>query len=330
LTYRAEVLESKTSKLLGNTINGKNIVVFGDSLTEFKDVANNKAWPTYASELSGANFINVAIGGTQLRQRSSRRMLLFSESITCEVDDWVFYKPNSTMNCYKCTTQHTGPWSSNDFEEITYSSELYAPLDIINMIVAATNTNVPIENRFDTQLAAARCIADHLNDYNVDQVNRLKNVDWSIIDAVVIVAGGNDYNHNHGSSGSTDINTTMGAINEIIRLLTSTYKELSIYYAANVVLWEGYTKGVGDPAKWMSVYVPPTGTTLTRAQFYDQLVEEFENNYIPCLSLYKTLGWTMYNFDEYFYTDGAHPTRGGGLFKVAKKIVSYLESSKSF
>lgn len=47
---------------------GKCIVTFGDSVTEFEDL-EGKRYSDYLAELTGAEVINVGIGGTQFRQR---------------------------------------------------------------------------------------------------------------------------------------------------------------------------------------------------------------------------------------------------------------------
>lgn len=51
---------------------GKNIVCFGDSITEFKD-SSGKGYCDYLSELTGANVFNGGIGGARLAQRYSLR-----------------------------------------------------------------------------------------------------------------------------------------------------------------------------------------------------------------------------------------------------------------
>lgn len=48
---------------------GRNIMCFGDSLTEFRMSVQNKRYTNYLSELSMANVSNAGIGGTRLAQR---------------------------------------------------------------------------------------------------------------------------------------------------------------------------------------------------------------------------------------------------------------------
>lgn len=62
-----KVLISTSNENSSKMLYGKNIVCFGDSITEFTN--NGKSVTDYIKELSGANVTNVAIGGTRLSQR---------------------------------------------------------------------------------------------------------------------------------------------------------------------------------------------------------------------------------------------------------------------
>ena len=50
--------------------NGKTVVIFGDSISEFAD-NDGKRYSDYLQDLTGATIINCGIGGTQLRQRET-------------------------------------------------------------------------------------------------------------------------------------------------------------------------------------------------------------------------------------------------------------------
>ena len=329
-----EGIAYKNSLLYSNSLANKKIVVFGDSLSEYKD-SDGKTWPQHAQEMTNADITNVAIGGTQLRQRVSI-VTVFKDDVSYAVGDRVFYKPSTKMNCYECINAHSaGAWDASDFEEVSYTNHTYpyATLDIINIVTACCDTTTPIEDRFENQIAAAQCIADHYpsDTNNPPIVARLAAIDWFKIDAVVILAGTNDYgeNNNHGESGSTDVNKTMGAINEIVRLLCTTYKHLSLYYVSPTVHWRDYSQGVGDPDKWCDVFMP-AGEQIIRGQFYDNIIAEFVLNHIPTLNLYKELGWNKYNFSDYFWQDGTHPSKGKGFFMMANKIVGFFGANKAF
>ena len=327
-------IKYQNSILYGNSLANKKFVVFGDSLSEFTD-PDGKTWSQHVQEITNADIVNVAIGGTQLRQRTPKVARAFKETVSYSVDDRVFYKPAGAtkMNCYNCINAHVGAWNDNDFEELaSYGTIPYATLDIINMIAACCDTSTPIANRFDDQIAAAQCIKDHFSDNNVAIIDRLPGIDWTQIESVIILAGTNDYGQttSHGQSGSTDINTTMGAINEMVRLLCSTYKHIALYFVSPTVHWKDYAHGVGAPGDWCDVYIPSSGEQITRGQFYDNIIAEFALNHIPSLNLYKELGWNKYNFSDYFWADGTHPTKGKGMFMMAEKIAAYIQANKSF
>lgn len=321
-------LVEKTAKPL----NGKTLVVFGDSLSEFTNPkVDGKGWIDHAKDICGANIINVAIGGTQLKQRYSKLPTLFDSTKAYSVGDWVFYKPSTTMNCYECTTQHTGAWDGNDFSEVTYNSTLYAQLDIVSIISAICNTSIETyADRLVDTIACAQCIADHnYGDDNTLIVQQLSEIDWSAVDAVVIMAGGNDFSASaFGSVDSSDKMVESGAINEIVRLMSSTYKNIPIYYSTDTVKWFNYSGGQGSDSDWCDVYVP-SGGSLTYREFFAAIVNQFKLHHIPTIDLINELGWNKWNFSNFFMDyDGTHPYKG--FRQIAEKIVCSILANKVF
>lgn len=61
-------LSDVSGPIIQGSLYGKNIVCFGDSLTELADL-NSFRYSDYLAAFSGANIVNVGIGGAQLRQR---------------------------------------------------------------------------------------------------------------------------------------------------------------------------------------------------------------------------------------------------------------------
>ena len=55
-----------------NPLEGAKILCFGDSITEFADVSTGKSYPDYLMEISGADVVNVGIGGTRLAPRRTQ------------------------------------------------------------------------------------------------------------------------------------------------------------------------------------------------------------------------------------------------------------------
>lgn len=258
----------------------KTIVCFGDSITEFKD-ESGKRYSDYIAEITGANVINVGVGGTQFRQR---------------------------------TQPLTTPTSDN---------EAYAALDIINMVKAACEQN------FEKQINAA----SHLKsiDNNIAIVESFQSIDWSSVSAVTIFAGTNDWNNapsSWGESGSTDVNTTFGAINEIVRLILTTYPHVCIYWFTPIVRWLKNDNDERTDETW-SDNVKKNDKTLK--EFSAAVAEEVSKHHLPICDMYNTLGWNQYNFSQYFKdTDGVHPTKGRGMEYIGRKIVAFINANKTF
>lgn len=277
------VVESAKSGV-ANSLVGKTIVCFGDSLTEMTDSTNSLHYSDYISYMTGANVINCGVGGSQLRQR---------------------------------TTPSTTPRDG---------SQAYAALDIINMIRAACNKD------FSMQTAANEYLITNASDDNSLAINNLKTIDWGKVDAVTIFAGTNDwYTPNTiGGSGSNDVNYTLGAINEIIRLVSSTYPHIKMLFFTPVVRWLDYseTNGVGTSANWSDEYeVPGNGTLKQEAA---AIMNEVALNHIPVCDMYNTLGWNKYNFKNYFQgSDGTHPRKEAGVMMLAKKILSFIVANNT-
>lgn len=271
--------ENASPSIVRNTLYGKNIVIFGDSLSEMTDLVNSLRYFDYMHYFSGANFINCGIGGSQLRQR-------------------LFPVSNPASN-----------------------SEAYAALDIINMVKASC------EQDFTKQIAANTYLIANTSDDNTKQITALQNIDWGKVDAVIIFAGTNDwYTPNViGVTGSNDVRYTLGAINEMIRLLLTTYPHLKIYWFTPIVRWLDYneTTGSGTDAQWSDVYSVTGNGTLK--EFSAKIQNEVVLNHIPVCDMYNSLGWNKYNFKNYFVgSDGIHPRTYNGVTYLAKKILQFI------
>lgn len=262
---------------------GKTVVCFGDSLTEFK--GNGQGYGDWIAKFTGANVIRVGIGGAQLRQR---------------------------------TTPVDNPTNVKD---------AYAALDIYNMVKSSC------EQDFTKQIAAANWLRDNAGDDNTAIIQRLVDIDWSKVDAVTILGGTNDWHNSpdsFGESGSTDANYTLGAINEIIRLLTSTYKHISLYWFTTIVRYEtpSGTSIINSRVheNWSDVWQNLAGKTLKDT--IQPIIAEVSNNKIPICDMYNTLGWNENNFSQYFNIDNSHPYNG--FEQIAKKMIGFINANRTF
>jgi lysophospholipase L1-like esterase len=280
-------------KKVDNYLKDKTIVCFGDSITEFYGREEHKRYSDYIADYTGATVINVGIGGTCIRERA-----------------------NPVID------QSAGYQDSN-----------YAALDIVNIVRAACDVRYD-ENYTYLQLAqiAAEYIRDNRpgGDDNTAQIQRLAAIDWSKVDYVTVFAGTNDWRsgdkNKWGESGSHDAYTTMGAINEIIRLISSTFKHIKLFWFTPIVRWIGYT---GTPESMIednfSDYFTYDGVTLK--ELSAKIQREVSFNHIPVCDLYNGLGWNMNNFSEYFGDNPTHPYYG--FAPIARKIVDFIKSGNS-
>jgi lysophospholipase L1-like esterase len=271
---------------LDKYLSGKTIVCFGDSLTEFKD-NDGLGYCDYINLISGANIINVGCGGAQIRQRII-----------------------PVLN----------PTSSN---------EGYAGMDLVNIVRASAN--VPFDDTHtyrDVVYNAAQYIETTIGDDNTLIIERLLAINWNKVDAVTFLCGTNDWfngGNTRGVSGSTDENTTLGAINVIIQTLLTAYPHLSIYWFTPTVRWASNIVNRND-ANWCDTIVY-NGYSLK--QLSEAIKNEVELQHLPVCDLYNTLGWNKFNFSQYFIdTDGTHPIKG--YRQIAEKIVSFIIANRVF
>ena len=254
---------------------GKTIVCFGDSITENK--YNGKSYTDWIAQITGATVINVGIGGSQIRQR---------------------------------TTPVASPSSS---------MEAYAALDICNMVMAAC------EQDFSYAQAGAEWTRDHASDDNTQIVTRLAAIDWTKVYMIILFGGTNDWNNGAGylgTSGSTNKGETLGAVNYINNLLSSTYPTVVVNWISPIVRWMNYTSGTGVASDWSDT-IEKGGLTLR--QFSKTLGDEVTLSHFPFIDIYNSLGWNMANFSSYFGSnDGTHPTKG--LEVIGKKLARLIAS----
>lgn len=151
LTQRVERLENSSSGW-----NGKTIVCIGDSITEFKD-SNSKRYSDYIAELTGANVINIGIGGTQFKQRTI--------PVVNPTSQWEAYAALDIINMIKAACEQ-------DFEKQINAAEYLKSID----------NNISIINTFQTidwSSVSAVTIMAGTNDWNGGEY-------WGTVDSTSI------------------------------------------------------------------------------------------------------------------------------------------------
>ena len=206
----------------------------------------------------------------------------------------------------------------------TTSSEAYAAVDMINVVKSCCS------NDFSLQESAATFLS---NTKMSEIINVAKSINWREVDVVTIFAGTNDWNNGSDSWGeptkeNTDVNTTFGAINEIVRLLISTYPHLVIYWFTPTVRWIASSLAERTDDTW-SDNAKRNNTTLK--EFSADVEDLVKLHHIPICDMYNTLGWNQYNFSQYFAdNDGTHPRKGKGTEQIARKMVAFINANSSF
>lgn len=90
--------------LIKNPLEGKKIVVFGDSITENKD-ANGKRWTDYFADKTGAIVYNAGIGGTQMNMR--QHLLKFKVTSQATSEGSITVKIGRTLTADNILTTDT-------------------------------------------------------------------------------------------------------------------------------------------------------------------------------------------------------------------------------
>lgn len=299
---------------------GKTIVCFGDSITEMKDVTNGKSYTDVLHEMTGANFINVGVGGSQIRCRTEI-FEEFSASKSYAIGDCCIYG----VRIYQFTAEHKGEWNANDVKEFAYQSQAYSNLDVFSLIKASA------EKQYDDALAACKVIKETQNDDNTETITRLASVDWTKVDAITIFAGTNDWANANtlGTKGSSDPTKTLGAINEIMRIFISAYPNIKVFWFTPVVRWLSFNNGSTNDAQFSDNYSVEGNGTLKEE--CSAIIEEVTSNHIPICDFYNNFGWNKYNCTEYFTgTDGTHPRTSKGVKYIAEKMLRFLLANKTF
>lgn len=294
----------------------KKIVVFGDSITEFKSVlSDNKGWTDKFAELSGANLINVAVGGSRISARRASVLPVSQEETSLE-------------NSYRA----------------------YNALDVVNLVHEWANADYSV---VDTNVA---WLASNVSDDNSAQIQRLKDNPIGGVDIVLISAGTNDWHNGSQDGDNTlsnfNVQQVYGALNCIVRDILSANPKIQVFFLSPIPRYtdrnvpafstsESYS--VGDlvkysgttyvfiqshnPGAWDSSQVR-TATDLdmrvdecssdnvvvdgrTLKVFSEQMEEHIHDFHLPFVNMYENVGMCKYNWSNFFPdNDNTHPHKG--------------------
>lgn len=197
----------------------------------------------------------------------------------------------------------------------TNATQAYAALDIVNVVKALCSQD------WATFDAGIQYVKDNSGDNNTTIANTLKGMDMSKVDIITIFGGTNDLTNGStvGDVNSTDIKEVCGAVNEMIKLIGQTYPHIKLYFFSPIVC---YLENIRDDEHWSDNW--QNGRFPSFMETVGQCVTQ---NHIPFCDWYWNLGWTKYNFSNYFSdNNGTHPSKG--YRSLALRMNAYLVSNK--
>ena len=196
----------------------------------------------------------------------------------------------------------------------TSGTQANAAFDIINVVRAACGVDFDGENTYNDVLANA---ATYLG-VRTGMATTISNIDWSKVDSVIILGGTNDWTN-------TALENAKGAIGDIVQILLTAHPTVKLYWFTPTVRWDDYS-GSGSSENGFSDTKQYNGKTLY--EYSAGLEAAAKENHIPVCDLYNTLGWTKYNFSQYFPdNDGVHPRKAFNV--LAYRIASFIASVKA-
>ena len=140
-------------------------------------------------------------------------------------------------------------------------------------------------------------------DYFQEQLNKLKSIDFSEVNYIIIHYGTNDFSGNvtiKNNENEEDTNTLCGALRYSLNKIQSTFKNIKIFISVPIFrMWDM----IGA-----DTYENSNGNKLT--DFVESLIEIAEEYHLPVINGYKNLGINLKN-GSYFLTDGTHLSNSG-------------------
>lgn len=336
---KEDISNIKEESSLTNNILFKNkkIAVFGDSITHMTG-PEGKSYSDWIAEYTGAEVVNLGIGGATIRQRATPSL----DPASAEQEE----PPRNVFN-------------------VAFSS-----LDVVNMVKAFVSGDTSYQEAAK-QWANDNPSADGASTIigQIDSIDKLIASDIKDFDAIIIMAGTNDF----WNTGTTFIDEPTGnlgytgeAIKEIIKEIKSySNKEIAIYWFTPIVrfcdpypfdIYTSYQEGdrvtynnkryefnIEHPAgTWVGTDVTEitveeshdikgwgsnfkNRNKITLEEFSNRLFNLVKSQNIDICDMYHNLGWTFWNFKRFCLpTDRTHPHYG--LQYIGRKISSWIIS----
>lgn len=268
------------------------------------------------------------VGGDvdKLYPLKGRKLVCFGDSITqFSQDGWRYsdwFKDASKADVVNVGIGGTRYSLRTDVVETpTTSNQAWAAIDIYNLVRSWC------ENDFAAVDNAVQWLYENESRSYGWIVDNLKNTPIASAEYVTLFAGTNDYSGGAdlGVINNGDQKTVLGALSSIVEELLTANPKLHIFIFSPIIRWFGSNR---QPENFSDVYVRNVGSEITLKTFAAAICEAGKNLHIPTCDLYNSLGWTMWNYGEYFPVgDDTHPQYG---FKnIGLRFNSFITSHLS-
>ena len=252
-----------------------------------------------------------------------KKIMCFGDSITEFKDSKNMRYSDYLARLSGCDIINCGIGATQLAQRVTPSAtpatlrQAYAAVDISSLITAWVDNDWTIVDASVLYLYNN----NHSHDYR-NIVATLKDTNITDIDIITIFGGTNDLTTdvtNLGVPGSTNIQETAGGIYTIINKLQTANPNIEIFFFTPIVR---YVVNTRTEANWSDNYVV---NDRKLPDVVNCIVDNCNYYHVPCRNWYWDLGWTRFNFSNYFNdNDGTHPYKGFKYLGI--KMYEYLKT----
>ena len=189
-------------------------------------------------------------------------------------------------------------------------------VEIVSSIVNNDWTN------FDAHLQTLITQQGNKFNYLTNRWSQIKALDFSKLDYLLLAYGTNDWTSGKvlGTSGSTDTNTILGALNYCVSNLLTLYPNLKIYFFTPCFRYNIY----GQEGTDSDTYTQGT-SGLKLFEIGDAIDSECKKLHIPCKNMYYESNLNTYTKTLYM-SDGTHRNEAGYRL-LGEQYLKYISSN---
>lgn len=200
-------------------------------------------------------------------------------------------------------------------------NQLLLPFRGFKVIEAIVNNDY---TEMDAAIAADPTF-DTLINYYPYHVAKLKNMDWNIVDVIIMSWGTNDWSTSvtlENSDNLMDTNTVAGALRTALETLWSVYPHIKVMICGPI--WRGGTITDGTLSWDSDHHTNSVGLYLTQ---YGAIEEKVAKEYhVPFVEMYNHTNINIHTWKNYFPVNGSNATHpnANGRYTMARRYAQYL------